>query len=149
MEKLPGPTEDLRTPAAHLDGDGEQLPLLVQVQEAQRRRQVRLLSVDLIGRYAVQHLIIQQVDGPFLYHGDRAAVTTCNAGARQRVRGGRTHLELLLEGGAFRQEGAEHVRGDGQVRREEAGLTHQQRVGAIQTLVAEIPVIHPVSTNEP
>ena len=55
---------------AHLDGDGEQLPLRVQVQEAQRSRQVRLLPVDVVRRDAVQNLIVQQVDRPFLSHGE-------------------------------------------------------------------------------
>lgn len=81
-------SERFRTPAAHLDGDGEQLPLLVQVEEAQRRRQVRLLSVDLIGRHAVQNLVVQQVDGPFLPHRDRAAVTKCCAGTDSRAEEG-------------------------------------------------------------
>lgn len=70
----------IRTPGAHLDGDGAQLPLLVQVEEAQRSGQVRLLPVDHIGWDAVQNLVIQQVDGPFLSHRDRTAVTKCTAG---------------------------------------------------------------------
>ena len=51
------------SPGAHLDGDGEQLSLLVQVEEAQRSRQVRLLPVDHVGRDAVQNLVVQKVHG--------------------------------------------------------------------------------------
>ena len=56
---------------AHLDGDGDQLPLLVQVEQAERGAQVRLLPVDHVGRDSVQNLVVQQVDASSLsHHGD-------------------------------------------------------------------------------
>lgn len=59
----------------HLDGDGEQLSPLIQVEEAQRSGQVRLLPIGHVGRDAVQNLIVQQVDVPVLSHGHRMAVS--------------------------------------------------------------------------
>lgn len=59
----------------HLDGNGEQLSLLVQVEEAQRRGQVCLLPIGHVGRDAFQNLVVQQVDVPVLLHGHRLAVS--------------------------------------------------------------------------
>lgn len=94
-------------PGAHLDGDGDQLSLLVQVEKTQRCRHVRLLSVDHVGRDVVQNRVVQQVKVSFLSHDRTSSYSswikhTDGSSQQLEVRGQHAHLELPMEGGAFR-----------------------------------------------